>query len=171
MWIKPAAQPTVLVVAKQDRFAQSVMLVCVYWKFKELNHFEFIHDGTVKAAALYSKQFDRVQAALAPRYPALINRKYAFLQHDNAPAVHTAALIKVKIKSLPPELKFFLIPHIALILRRHLTTITCSALWLTSFIYAAAPSILCTSSKMFAVEFFAYKSVWWYRSRVLNNGS
>ena len=113
VWIKPAAQPTtVQVVAKQDRFAQKVML-CVWWNFEGIiNHFELVQNGAVNAAALYSEQLDdRVYAALAARrYPAaLINRKHALLQHDNAPAAHTAALIKAKIKELPPGIEF--LPH------------------------------------------------------------
>ena len=32
VWIKPAAQPTTVQVAKQDRFAPKVML-CVWWNF------------------------------------------------------------------------------------------------------------------------------------------
>ena len=59
--------------------------------------------------ALYSELLDgRVDAALAARsYPALIDRKDAFLQHDNGPAAHTAAaLIKAKILELPSGIKF-----------------------------------------------------------------
>ena len=45
---------------------------------------------------------DRFYASLATLYPALINQKHALLQHDNAPAAHTAAaLIKAQIKELP----------------------------------------------------------------------
>ena len=72
----------------------------------------------MNTAAHYSEQLDRAYAALkASRYPAaLINRKHALLQHDNDSSAHTAALIKAKIKELPPppELNFFLIQDIAL---------------------------------------------------------
>ena len=64
------------------------------------------------SAPLHSEQLDnRVYAALAARYhPAVINRKHALLQHDNAPAhTHIAALIKAKIKQLSTGLEF--LPH------------------------------------------------------------
>ena len=41
--VKSAAQPTVQAVAKQDRFAQKVMLSVVWWNFEEIiNHFELV---------------------------------------------------------------------------------------------------------------------------------
>ena len=173
VWIKPAAQPTtVQVVAKQDRFAQKVMLCVVWWNFEGIiNHFELVQNGAVNAAALYSEQLDdRVYAALAARrYPAaLINRKHALLQYDNAPTAHTtAALIKAKILELPsPELNFFLIQHmLALILRRHPTTITCSAPWLTSFAAAGRTfdSLEVVLENGCRREFFASKPAEWYR--------
>ena len=78
MWIKPAAQPTtVQVAAKQERFVQKVMLLCVWWDWKRIiNHFELVHTDAVNTAALYSEQLnDRFNASLAVRYPALINLK------------------------------------------------------------------------------------------------
>ena len=53
--IKPVAQPTVKAFAKQDRFAQKVMLSVVWWNFEEIiNHFELVQNGVVNAA-LYSE--------------------------------------------------------------------------------------------------------------------
>ena len=93
---------------RHDGFAQKVVMLCaIWWNFEGvIHHFEFIQNGAVNAAALYSEQLDcgGVYTALAARrYPAaMINGKYAFLQHDNAPAAHTAAdLIKANIKELP----------------------------------------------------------------------
>ena len=86
--VKSAAQPTVQAVAKQDRFAQKVML-CVVWRnFEEIiNHFELVQTGVMNAAALYIEQLDLgVHAALAARRcpAALINQMHALLEHNNA---------------------------------------------------------------------------------------
>ena len=63
----------------------------------------------MNAAAPYIEQLDCVYAALIARYRGFINREPEFLQHDNAPPTHAAALIL-----------------------RH-PTITFSAPWLVSF--------------------------------------
>ena len=91
--IKPAAQPTVQVIAKQDRFAQKVVMLCVWWNFEGIiNHFELVQNGAVDAAALYSEQLDNVYAALAVRYPALINRKHAHFYNMTILRVHILLL-------------------------------------------------------------------------------
>ena len=55
VWIKPAVQPTMLQVAKPDRFAQKVML-CIWCNFEGIiNYFELLQSGAVNAAALYSE--------------------------------------------------------------------------------------------------------------------
>jgi histone-lysine N-methyltransferase SETMAR len=68
-------------VACQDRFGKKVML-CVWWN-----------------AELYSEQLKRVYNVLKQRYPTLIRRKRALLQHDNASA-HRANLTKEKLDEL-----------------------------------------------------------------------
>ena len=102
VWITPVQ--TKVQIAKQGRFAQEVMLWLVWWNFEGIiDHFEFVQNGAVNSAALYSEQLDdRVYvAALAAPYPALINRKHALLlQHDNPPAPHNAALSKAMLKEL-----------------------------------------------------------------------
>ena len=43
VWIKPAAQPTEQVAAKQDRLDQKVMLCVWWWNFEGIiNHFELV---------------------------------------------------------------------------------------------------------------------------------
>ena len=101
VWIKPAAQPASVQVAKQNCFSQKVML-CVWGYFEGIiNHFELVQNG-IANVAYFNEQLDRVYTALATRYHvALINGKHAFLQNGNSPAVHIAALIKAKIGELP----------------------------------------------------------------------
>ena len=54
----PAQPNTVQVVAKQDRFAQKVVMLCVWWNFEAIiNHIELVQTGAVNAA-LYSEHLD-----------------------------------------------------------------------------------------------------------------
>jgi histone-lysine N-methyltransferase SETMAR len=88
------AQPMV----RQDRFGHKVML-CVWWNFEGVLHFELVPDGRAVNAELYSEQLSRVYEVLKRRYPALVNRKRVLLQQDNAPA-HRARLTQAKIQEL-----------------------------------------------------------------------
>ena len=66
LWIKSAAQPTVIVIANQNRFAQKVVMLWLdWWNFEgRINHFELSQNGPANASALYSEQLDRACAAL-----------------------------------------------------------------------------------------------------------
>ena len=89
------------------------MVMCVVWWIYEgiINHFVVVQNGAVNAVALYSERLNRVCAAVVTGYyAALINGKHVVLQHDNATAAHTAALIKVKVKELLPEIEFIFHP-------------------------------------------------------------
>jgi [histone H3]-lysine36 N-dimethyltransferase SETMAR len=95
-WLYPG-MPTQPVV-KQGRFDCKVML-CVWWNFEGVIHFELVPEGRAVNANLYTQQLDRVYAVLCERYPALVNRNRVLLQHDNAPA-HTARLTRGKVQEL-----------------------------------------------------------------------
>ncbi|CAF3284141.1 unnamed protein product [Rotaria sp. Silwood2] len=85
-------------VARQDLFGKKVTL-CVWWNVDGVVHFELVPDGRAVNAELYSEQLERVYNVLKQRYPTLIRRKRAILQHDNAPA-HRANLTKEKLDEL-----------------------------------------------------------------------
>ena len=85
-------------VARQDRFGEKVML-CVWWNFEGVLHFELIPAGRSINAELYSEQLDSVYEVISTRYPALVNRRRVLLQHDNASA-HRATLTQAKIQEL-----------------------------------------------------------------------
>ena len=89
--------PTIPFV-KQGRFDCKVML-CVWWNFEGVIHFELVPEGRTVNANLYTQQLDRVYAILCERYPALVNRNRVLLQQDNAPA-HTARLTRGKVQEL-----------------------------------------------------------------------
>jgi [histone H3]-lysine36 N-dimethyltransferase SETMAR len=95
-WIKSGkpAEP----VVKQGRFDSKVML-CIWWNFEGPVYWELLKDGHAVDGKLYSEQLDRVYEVLRTRYPELINRKRALLQHDNAPA-HKSKLVQKKLADL-----------------------------------------------------------------------
>jgi histone-lysine N-methyltransferase SETMAR len=74
-------------------------MLCVWWNVDGVVHFELVPDGRAVNAELYSKQLERVYNVLKQRYPTLIRRKLALLQHDNGPA-HRANLTKKKLDEL-----------------------------------------------------------------------
>lgn len=95
-WLDPSTLPKPVV--KHGRFEHKVML-CVWWNFEGVIHFELVPDGRAINAEFYSQQLDRMYKALAQKCPALVNRRRALLQQDNAPA-HTANTTRQKIQEL-----------------------------------------------------------------------
>ena len=95
-WLDPG-QPANPVV-KQKSFDRKVML-CVWWNFEGVIHFELVREGLAINAELYSQQLERMYAVLGERYPALVNRKRVLLQQDNA-RPHTAHITQEKIEEL-----------------------------------------------------------------------
>jgi histone-lysine N-methyltransferase SETMAR len=95
-WLQPgqAAEP----VVQRGRFEHKVML-CIWWNFEGPLHWELVPDGRAMDANLYAEQLQRVHQVLCSRYPAMVNRKRALLQHDNAP-VHTSRRVQQKIQEL-----------------------------------------------------------------------
>lgn len=103
-WLDPGqvAEP----VAKRERFSQKAML-CVWWNYEGVVHFELVPNNRAINAELYSAQLDRMHSALAKKYPSLVNRKRVLLQQDNA-APHSARRTKEKLKELD---SIELLPH------------------------------------------------------------
>jgi histone-lysine N-methyltransferase SETMAR len=85
-------------VPRQNRFGKKVML-CVWWNFQGVLHFELVPNGRAINAELYCQQLDRVYDKLKEKYPALINRKRALFQQDNAKP-HAAKKTKGKFEEL-----------------------------------------------------------------------
>ena len=102
-WLDPK-QPA-LPVPRRDRFDTKFML-CVWWNYEGIIHFELLENGNTVNAKLYCEQLERMYAALEDRYPALVNRKKVLLQQDNAKP-HTAAVTRKKCE----ELELELLPH------------------------------------------------------------
>ena len=62
-------------------------------------HFKLVPDGKSLNSQLYTQQLSRIYQVLQQRYPALINRNQALLQHDGAPA-HRSKKTKQDIEKL-----------------------------------------------------------------------
>lgn len=92
--------------AKRDRFSRKALL-CVWWNFEGVIHFELVPNGRTIDSDMYCAQLDRMYAALSQKYPALVNRKRVLLQQDNAKP-HTARRTKEKIQELDA---IELLPH------------------------------------------------------------
>ena len=69
-WLCPR-QPVKVIV--KYRFGPRVM--CVWWNFEGVIHCEFVSNGGVVDADVYSQQLERVDEILGRRYPALTTRK------------------------------------------------------------------------------------------------
>lgn len=103
-WLDPGQSP--IQVPKRDRFSKKLLL-CVWWNFEGVIHFELLENNVAIDADLYCSQLDRMYTKLKQKYPALVNRKRILLQHDNAKP-HTARKTMDKIKELDA---FQLLPH------------------------------------------------------------
>ncbi|CAF1582868.1 unnamed protein product [Adineta ricciae] len=71
------------VLRGQDRFGKKVM-ICVWWNFEGVLHFELVPDGRAVNAELYCQPLDRVYDKLKAKYPTLFRWKRALFQQDNA---------------------------------------------------------------------------------------
>jgi histone-lysine N-methyltransferase SETMAR len=70
-------------VAKRERFEHKVML-CVWWNYQGIIHYELIPDGRSVNSDIYSNQLRRVYEILWARYPEFVDKRQLLLQHDNA---------------------------------------------------------------------------------------
>jgi len=74
-------------------------MLCVWWNFEGIVHFELVPNGRAINAELYCQQLERVYDKLKEVYPTLVSRKRALFQQDNAKP-HTAKKTKKKFEEL-----------------------------------------------------------------------
>ena len=74
-------------------------MICVWWNYEGVVHWEIVPTGRTVNADLYSEQLGRVHEQLCKKYPELLNRGQVLLHHDNAPA-HTAKKTRSTISDL-----------------------------------------------------------------------
>jgi histone-lysine N-methyltransferase SETMAR len=93
-------------MAKRERFFRKALL-CVWWNFEGVIHFELVPNNRTVNADLYYAQLDRMYEEFGQKYLALVNRKRVILQQDNTKP-HTARQTKKKIQELE---SIELLPH------------------------------------------------------------
>ena len=93
-------------VEKRNQFLRKALL-CVWWNFEGVIHFELVSNDRTINSELYCAQLDRMYAEVGKKFSALINRKHVLLQQDNAKP-HTARQTKKKVKELDA---IELLPH------------------------------------------------------------
>jgi histone-lysine N-methyltransferase SETMAR len=102
-WLSPGQTP--VPVAKPGLHPKKALL-CVWWDYRGIIHFELLEMGQTITADIYCQQLDRLRDALAEKRPALLNRNKLILHQDNA-RPHTAKLTQQKIRALGWEV----LPH------------------------------------------------------------
>ena len=79
-------------------------MICVWWDWKGVIHFEILENNQTVNAQLYTEQMNRLITPIQLKKP---NRRYSvILQHDNA-RPHVATLTKNAIQDLGWEV----LPH------------------------------------------------------------
>ena len=103
-WVPRGQDPSS--VPHQDHFGKKVM-ICVWWNFESIVHFELVPNSRDVNAKLYCQQLDRAYEKLKEKYPTLVRRKRASFQQDNAKP-HTTTKTKEKFDELE---KVEILPH------------------------------------------------------------
>ena len=75
------------------------VMLCVWWNFEGVIHWDFVPNGRAVDADFYSQQLERVHDILSRRYPALSNQNRVILLKDIARS-HSARRTMTKIQEL-----------------------------------------------------------------------
>ena len=89
-------QPVQAIVKKSIRPQNNVVCLVEFWRCDSL---EFVPNGNVVDADLYSQQLEQVHETLRRRYPALVKWNRVLLKRGNA-RPHTALTTMTKIQEL-----------------------------------------------------------------------
>jgi histone-lysine N-methyltransferase SETMAR len=102
-WLQPGSSSTV--VAKPGLYPKK-MLLCVWWNWQGVLHYELLPQGETVTAAKYCLQLNDLKAAIAVKHPALLNRRRVVFHHDNA-RPHVALSVREKLI----EFDWDVLPH------------------------------------------------------------
>ena len=111
-------------------------MLCVFWNFEGVIHFELVPDGHSINADLFSPQLKKMYNKLRRKYPGLVNRQQALLQMDNA-RPHTAIRTRQTLQELDG---IELLPHTAQTLLPQI--IICFGRWLISYVDGASKTTM-----------------------------
>lgn len=102
-WLSPGQRP---IPTPQNGLHPKKVLLCVWWDYIGIIHFELLQPGQTITSEFYCQQLDRLHQQLTIKRPALLNRKGVILQLDNA-RPHSAKRTQEKIRQLGWEV----LPH------------------------------------------------------------
>ncbi|GFX84056.1 histone-lysine N-methyltransferase SETMAR [Trichonephila clavipes] len=88
-------------VAKPGLTARKVLL-CIWWNWKGIIHYELLPYGQTLNSDLYCQQLDRLKLAIDQKRTELANRSGAVFDQDN-PRPHTSVVIRQKLWELGRE--------------------------------------------------------------------
>ena len=74
-------------------------MLCVWWDWKEIVHYELLSSNQTINSELYCEQLQRLQQAIERKRPELINRRGVVFHHDNA-RPHTSLMTWQKLREL-----------------------------------------------------------------------
>ena len=115
-------------------------MLCIWWNFEGILHFEFVPNGHFIDAELYCQQLERVYVKLKEKYPAMISEKCALLQQDNTKP-HTAKKTKEK-KSLDSWMMLKSCHTLPLVQISPLRIMVCSAQCNTSYVITSLKALM-----------------------------
>jgi len=95
-WLSPRERP---IPTPKNGLHPKKTLLCVWWDYIGIIHFELMQPGQTITADVYCEQLDRLHEKLRLKRPALVNRKGVILQQDNA-RPHSAKRTQEKIRQL-----------------------------------------------------------------------
>ena len=85
-------------IAKPGLTARKVLL-CVWWDWKGVIHYELLNYGQTLNSVLYCEQLDRLKQAIDQKRPELVNRNGVVFHQDNA-RPHTSLMTRQKLREL-----------------------------------------------------------------------
>ncbi|XP_072756194.1 histone-lysine N-methyltransferase SETMAR-like [Anoplolepis gracilipes] len=85
-------------IAKPGSTAKKILL-CIWWDWKEIIHYELLPSGQTRNSDLYCQQLTRLKQAIDLKRPELANRKGVVFHQDNA-RPHTSLTTRQKLREL-----------------------------------------------------------------------
>ncbi|XP_055542566.1 histone-lysine N-methyltransferase SETMAR-like [Wyeomyia smithii] len=86
------------IIAKPGLTVRKVLL-CVWWDWKEIIHYELLDYGQTLNSVLDCEQLDRLKQAIDHKRPELVNRNGVVFHQDNA-RPHTSFMTRQKLRDL-----------------------------------------------------------------------
>lgn len=102
-WLSSGEVP---IPTPQPSLSIKKVLLCVWWDFSGIIHYELLEPGQTVTAAVYCEQLEQMKTKLIKKRSVLVHNQRRILQHDNA-RPHAAKVTQEKIR----ELELEVLPH------------------------------------------------------------